>query len=425
LVYTARDPIVMGLGLAAIRDVASFLRNAEKDDLGKPNPVAGVVKFALLYGFSQGAAVLRTYLDRGFNEDEAHRQVFDGMQPERSARRNAIDVRFSQPGRLSGGTQHTEAQYPGSESPDTYGDILDPLTAIRAGILDRCKRSRTCPKILHTMGDNEYWESSGAQLTADPFGRFDLVLPDNVRIYQFASTQHGGFSPVAPLPTSTGICQFLPNPNSYHYHLRALLIALQQWVATGMPPPPSLYSRLDRKSLVPLANFVFPHNPLLPNPQPQTVFHKRQVFYRGPLYKDEDVSGIISVEPPILLAEYPASLVPQVDADGNGIDGLRTLTLQVPLGTYTGWNIRKDGFSGGDACDLAGSYFPFALTKTQRGGTGDPRPSLEERYATLANYTALATAAANTLVAQRLLLPSDAAAAIQSATKQAQKAGLN
>jgi hypothetical protein len=164
---------------------------------------------------------------------------------------------------------------------------------------------------------------------------------------------------------------------------------------------------------------------LLPNPQPQTVFHKRQVFYRGPHYKDEDVSGIISVEPPILLAEYPASLVPQVDADGNGIDGLRTLTLQVPLGTYTGWNIRKDGFSGGDACDLAGSYFPFALTKTQRGGTGDPRPSLEERYATLANYTALATAAANTLVAQRLLLPSDAAAAIQSATKQAQKAGLN
>jgi hypothetical protein len=425
LVYTARDPIVMGLGLAAIRDVASFLRNADKDDLGTPNPVAGVVKFALLYGFSQGAAVLRTYLDRGFNEDEAHRQVFDGMQPERSARRNAIDVRFSQPGRLSGGTQHTEAQYPGSESPDTYGDSLDPLTGSRGGLLDQCRRTATCPKIVHTMGDNEYWESSGAELTTDPFGRLDLALPDNVRIYQFASTQHGGFSPIAPLPTSTGICQFLPNPNSYTYHLRALLMALQQWVARGTPPPPSLYSRIDRKSLVPLANFVFPRNPLLPDPQLQTIFHKRQVFYRGPHYKTEDVSGIISVEPPILLSDYPAFLVPQVDADGNDIDGLRTLTLQVPLGTYTGWNIRKDGFSGGDACDLTGSYFPFALTKTQRGATGDPRPSLEERYATLANYTALATAAANTLVAQRLLLPSDAAAAIQSATKQAQEAGLN
>jgi hypothetical protein len=116
--------------------------------------------------------------------------------------------------------------------------------------------------------------------------------------------------------------------------------------------------------------------------------------------------------------------VPQVDADGNGIDGLRTLTLQVPLGTYTGWNIRRAGFGEGDACDLIGSYMPFALTKVQRGATGDPRSSLEERYGTPTNYTALAMAAANRLVAQRLLLSTDAAAAIQSATMQAQQAGL-
>jgi hypothetical protein len=424
LIYTARDPIVIGLGLAAIRDVASFFRYADIDDLGNPNPLAGAVKYALLYGFSQGAAVLRSYLSLGFNEDEAHRQVFDGMQPERSTRRNPINLRFSQPGRLSGGTQHTEAQYPGSDSPETYGDTLDLLAGIRGGLLDRCRRTGTCPKIVHTMGDNEYWESSGAGVTTDVFGRSDLALPDNVRIYQFASTQHGGFSPVAPLPTSTGICQFLPNPNSYTYHLRALLMALQQWVAFGTPPPPSMYSRIDRKTLVPLGKFVFPPNPLLPNPEPQAIFHRRQLFDRGPHYDADDVSGIVSVEPPNLLADYPAPLVPQVDADGNSIDGIRTLTLQVPLGTYTGWNIRREGFSAGDACDLVGSYLPFAVTKVQRGATGDPRLSLEERYGTLANYIALGTAAANSLVAQRLLLPSDANAAIQSATKQAQQAGL-
>ena len=367
---------------------------------------------------------MRSYLSLGFNEDEAHRQVFDGMQPERSTRRNPINVRFSQPGRLSGGTQHTEAQYPGSDSPNTYGDMLDLLPGIRGGLLDRCRRTGTCPKVVHTMGDNEYWESSGAGVTTDVFGRSDLSLPDNVRIYQFASTQHGGFSRVAPLPTSTGICQFLPNPNSYSYHLRGLLMALQQWVAFGTPPPPSMYSRIDRKTLVPLGKFAFPSNPLLRNPEPQAIFHRRQLFDRGPHYDADDVSGIISVEPPNLVADYPSPLVPQVDPDGNGIDGVRTLTLQVPLGTYTGWNIRGEGFSEGDACDLVGSYMPFPVTRVQRGATGDPRLSLEERYGTLANYTARATAAANSLVAQRLLLPSDADAAIRSVTNQAQQAGL-
>jgi len=274
------------------------------------------------------------------------------------------------------------------------------------------------------MSDYEYWQSSGAKLTTDSLGRFDLDIPANVRIYQFASTQHVGFSPLAGLPTSTGSCRFLPNPNSYDYHLRALLMALQQWVVLGTPPPPSIYSRIDRKTLVPLAGFRFPPNPLLQNPEPQAIFHERQVFDRGLHYDADDVSGIISIEPPILLAQYPTPLVPQVDADGNDIDGIRTLTLQVPLGTYTGWNIRSAGFSEGDACDLVGSYMPFAVTKAERGATGDPRPSLEERYGTLANYTVLATAAASKLVAQQLLLQSDAVAAVQSVTQQAQQAGL-
>ena len=421
LIYTARDPIVMGIGLAAIRDVADFLRNAQQDSQNNPNPLAGSLKFSLLNGISQSGRLLRTFLELGFNESEDHEQVFDGMQPHIGSLRNYINVRFSQPGRLAG-TQHTEKQYPGPESPLSYHQDHDHLTGITAGVLDQCQRTQTCPKIVHTMSDIEYWEASGAGDTTDSLGRRDLQLPKNVRVYEFSSTQHGGFSPVAPLPTSTGICQQLPNANSYTYNIRALLVALQQWVAAGKEPPPSLYSRIDENSLVPLSQFVFPTIPNVTGPQ--NVFNTRNVYDRGPQYVPEEVTGIISIEPPTQLARYSA-LVPRVNSDGNDVGGLRSLTLQVPLGTYTGWNVRAAGFSEGDACDLTGSYIPFALTKSQRTQNGDLRPSLQERYGTLAVYTKLATAAAEALVREGLLLSSDKAAAIQSATNQAQQAGLN
>src|SRR5215472_1789278 len=420
LIYTAKDPIVMGLGLAAIRDVAAFFRDAKQDDQGNANPLAGDLKYALLNGISQSGRLLRTYLALGFNEGESHEQMFDGMHPHIGSVRNYINIRFSQPGRLAG-TQHTEKQYPGPESPLTYGDANDPLTGESEGLLDRCRRTHTCPKIVHTMSDIEYWEASGAGDTTDPAGRRDIHIPDNVRIYEFSSAQHGGFSPVAALPTSTGICQQLPNANSYTYNIRALLVALQQWVATSREPPASLYSRIGRHTLVPLDEFEFPAIPNVTGPE--AIFNTRFLFDRGPGYDGDDVSGIIAVEPPKAIAAYPA-LVPEVDSDGNDIDGLRSITLQVPLGTYTGWNVRRAGFSEGDACDLTGSYIPFAASKAQRMQSGDSRPSLEERYGTLANYTALATAAADKLVAQRLLLAEDESAAIQSATNQAQQAGL-
>ena len=199
----------------------------------------------------------------------------------------------------------------------------------------------------------------------------------NVRIYQFSSNQHGGFSPVAPLPTSTGICEQLPDANTYTYNIRALLVALEEWVAQGTLPPDNRYSRLDRGSLVTLRRVAFPNIPGVTGPA--GIFNTRFAYYRGPQYDTDDLSGIIAVEPPIPLAEYP-SLAPQVDADGNDIDGLRSHILQAPLGTYAGWNVRAAGFSQGDACDLTGSYIPFAVTKAQRLASGDPRLSLQERY---------------------------------------------
>jgi hypothetical protein len=412
LIYTAKDPIVMGLGLAALRDVSAFFHNAATDDSGTANPLAGQITHTLLNGISQSGRLLRTYLDLGFNEDESGKQVFEGMQPHIGSLRNYINVRFSQPGRLAG-TQHTEKQYPGPESPLTYQPSFDPLTGQTSGIFDRCTQTGTCPKIVHTMTDIEYWEASGRGDTTDPLGTRDLSLPSNVRIYQFSSNQHGGFSPLAALPTSTGICEQLPDANTYTYNIRALLVALEQWVANGTLPPASLYSRLDHRSLVPLNQIRFPRIPGVTGPA--GIFNTHIVYYRGPRYDADDLSGIIAIEPPIPLVEYP-SLAPQIDVDGNDIDGLRSHILQAPLGTYTGWNVRAAGFSQGDACDLTGSYIPFAATKAQRKASGDPRLSLQERYGSTAGYVAAVTAAVNSLVSQRLMLASDASGAISNAT---------
>jgi hypothetical protein len=412
LIYTAKDPIVMGLGLAALRDVSAFFHNVATDDSGTANPLAGQITHTLLNGISQSGRLLRTYLDLGFNEDESGKQVFEGMQPHIGSLRNYINVRFSQPGRLAG-TQHTEKQYPGPESPLTYQPSFDPLTGQTSGIFDRCTQTGTCPKIVHTMTDIEYWEASGRGDTTDPLGTRDLSLPSNVRIYQFSSNQHGGFSPVAALPTSTGICEQLPDANTYTYNIRALLVALEQWVANGTLPPASLYSRLDHRSLVPLNQIRFPRIPGVTGPA--GIFNTHIAYYRGPRYDADDLSGIIAIEPPIPLVEYP-SLAPQIDVDGNDIDGLRSHILQAPLGTYTGWNVRAAGFSQGDACDLTGSYIPFAATKAQRKASGDPRLSLQERYGSTAGYVAAVTAAVNSLVSQRLMLASDASGAISNAT---------
>jgi hypothetical protein len=412
LIYTAQNPFVMGLGLAALRDVSAFFHNAKTDDNGTPNPLAGQIKYTLFNGISQSGRLLRTFLELGFNEDESGKQVFEGMQPHIGSVRNYLNVRFSQPGRLAG-TQHTEKQYPGPDSPLTYEPTFDPFTGETSGLLDRCTKTNTCPKIVHTMSDIEYWEASGRGDTTDPLGKYDLKLPSNVRIYEFSSNQHGGFSPVAPLPTSTGICEQLPDANTYTYNIRALLVALEEWVANGTLPPPSLYSRIDHGSLVPPDQVNFPQIPGVTGPA--GILNTRFFYFRGPQYDTDDLSGIIAVEPPIPLVEYPA-LVPQGNADGNDIDGLRSHILQAPLGTYVGWNVRAAGFSQGDACDLTGSYIPFAVTKAQRLASGDPRLSLQERYGNTAGYVSAVTAAVNSLVGQRYMLASDAAGAIANAT---------
>ena len=119
------------------------------------------------------------------------------------------------------------------------------------------------------------------------------------------------------------------------------------------------------------------------------------------------------VDPPARIDNFYGALVCAVDADGNEVAGLPLPPIAVPLGTYTGWNVYRA--QPGELADRDGSLIPFARTKEERDAAGDPRPSLAERYGTREAYVAKIEAAAAALVAERLLLPADAAAYVKAA----------
>jgi hypothetical protein len=426
LVYTAKNPTVTGIGFAATRDFVSFLRGGNGDDdhgrkgstAGPPptNPLDSSVDHAIIYGSSQSGRWIRTFLELGFNEGSDHERVFEGAIPHKASNRGAFNVRFAQPTRLSG-TEHTEKQFPGQESPQSWGDTYDPIARIFAGQLDRCRKSDTCPKITATETDTEYWQALMALNTTDANGNRDFDIPSNVRIYHFAGTQHGGGDPLnqppTVLPNPPNNCQLPSNSNPFIPAQRALLVALQRWITHGKEPPRSLYPTIARGSLVPVSQIIVPYIPAV-NFTLAGLYAQRLHLDRGPDFDERDVSGVMD-EPPAVGAAY-AALAPQVDSDGNDIDGLRNTNTQVPLGTYTGWNIRTAGFSEGDSCDLTGAFIPFFKTKAQRDAAGDPRLSLAERYPT---HAAKVTAAANQLVKQRLLLQRDADLIISQANDAA------
>ena len=200
LLYTAKNPMVMGLGFAATRDFNSFLRNGDQDhqrqgrkrgaDPELLNPLGDGIENAIIYGSSQSGRWIRTFIQLGFNQDEKRRQVFEGAIPHKASNRGPFNIRFAQPTRLSG-TQHTEAQYPGSESPQTWDVSFDPLSGIRAGQLERCRRTHTCPKITHTNTDTEWWQADMSLNTTDSFGRHDVL--DSARGPDLSALRHAAW----------------------------------------------------------------------------------------------------------------------------------------------------------------------------------------------------------------------------------------
>jgi len=398
LVYIGKDPKVMGIGFAATRDLVAFLRSS-----APTNPLAGGVRNTIGFGISQSGRFLRTFMELGFNEDEKGKRVFDGLDPDIASYRISLNIRFAQPTRLAG-TQHTEKQFPGQESPTTWGDTYDRFAHIDGGLLDRCRRSDTCPNVFNTVSSTEYWQAGMSFTTADVDAHDDLEIPDNVRIYLFASAQHGGSQP-AVAASQNPVCEQLSNINSYTYNFRALFLALRDWVVHGKEPPRSQYPTLHRRTLVPAQRVAFPR---IPGVIYVRGFNSRQVLDRGSGFDAADESGVMD-EPPAVRFTYP-ELLPQVDADGNDVDGVRSTQVRVPLGTYSGWNTRRVNFGNPDLCDLSGQYIPFAVHKADR--KGDPRRSVEERYGSKAGYMVRVRDAVEDQVDEGVLLPDDAATII-------------
>jgi hypothetical protein len=406
LIYTAKNPTVLGLGFAAIRDLASFLRN----DMSAGNPLAGSIQKAIMYGVSQTGRSVRTYLDLGFNEDEDHKVVFEGMNPHIATARIPLNVRFGAPGRAAG-TQHQEKQFPGSDAPLSWADSFDPLTGENHGILDRCVASHTCPNIFQTVSGTEYWQSAMSNDTTDSSARRDLPIPTNIRIFYLSSTQHGGASVTASPETDTrSYCQYLLNINPYIYNTRALITDLTAWVVNDTSPPSSRYPTVSDGTLA-LANRI--GFPKIPGVNFSALYNTRLFLYRGQQFDFVDMSGILT-EPPIEVAPYNV-LVPRVDSDGLDVAGVRSVAVSAPIGTNVPWNYRATGFGEGDLCDLSGSFFAFPRTQADRIASGDPRLSLQERYVDHQGYVDAVTAAADELVANRLLLSADADSIIATA----------
>ena len=411
LVFTAKDPLVLGIGFAATRDLNSFLRYSEKDDTGAANPVANRIKWALSQGNSQSGNFIRTFIHLGFNQDEAGRIVWNGANPHIAARQMALNFRFAVPGGAA------ELYQPGSEGVLWWSDYADTARhRPTAGLLDRCRASNTCPKILETFGGLEFWYLRESPNLVGTDAKADIPLPSNVRRYFFPGTTHGGgrggFSVAPAVPA--GSCLLPPNPNPEAPTMRALMVALVDWVTKGTEPPPSRYPRLDRGELAVAtkAGIGFPDIPGVPSPD--GIVNAAMDFDFGPDFRYNDLSGVVTKQPPDVRGVIP-TLVPKVNADGSDIGGVPSVLRQAPLGSYISWNVTARGYNKGKACGLNGSYIPFANSKTERIASGDPRLSLEERYADHAGYVTRVTAAAAQAVAERFLLPEDADAMVREA----------
>ena len=388
-VYEAEGSPVAGLGLAAIRDFASYLKfgatGGEQTLRDRPALVQRVIGF----GYSQSARLLREFVRDGFNQDERGRQAFDGlMVASAGAGGGSFNHRFAMPGQA--GNSVLSVLRPVD---------LPPFTD--AGLLARARADGVVPKIVYTFSSTEYWARAGSLTHTTDDGLADLPPDPSSRLYLLSGTPHAS-GPLPPL-RDTGSQRFRHDLNfaEQRWALRALLMALDEWVRLGTEPPPSRYPTIARRELVAREQVAFPRVPSLPFAE-----------YLPPVWhmdfgRDYDATRVITREPPALGAPYRV-LVPQVDADGNDLGGIALPEVAVPLGTHTGWNVTEPQLAGlRYLAGLVGSFVPFARTREARLASGDARPSIAERYTSQQDYLTRVDRAAQRLVQQRFLLPGD------------------
>jgi len=412
LQYTVKDPLVLGIGLAATRDLGAFFRYEAADSAGTPNPVAGKITHAISEGSSQSGTFLKLSLLLGFNQDERGRIVWDGMNPHIAARFTDLNRRFAFPGGL---VWPLELGHEGPVWWTPWQDTARHRPA--ASLLDRCRATGTCPKIVETFGSAEMWGLRQSFTLVGTTAKADIPIPENVRRYYFASVSHGGgpggFSVVTnPAPT----CELTTNPAPVGPMRAALMKRLTEWVTNGSPMPANKYPTLADGTLVPNTKSAMNFPSIPGKPSPEGLQHPLVNYDLGPHFRYNDQSGV-AMKLPLVKGTLP-QLVVRVDADGNEVGGIRSPLLMAPLGTYTGWNVTKSGVHKGNLCiggSPIGGFIPFAKTKAERTASADPRLSLEERYKDHGGYVMAVKAAADTLVRDGYLLAEDAATMISQA----------
>jgi hypothetical protein len=352
-VYTAKDPTVAGLGMAAVRDYVSYIKQR------------GEVKRAIGAGISQSGRLLRTFIADGFNGDEQGKKVFDGVWAHVAGGGHGdFNQRFAQASRTSG--QFSGVDFPTDLPPFHPDELL--AKSVKAGV---------APKLLLSNGSHEYWGRAASLNHISEDGKRDVGQSPDVRIYYVAGTQHGaggGPNPLVQNPT---------NPMDWSFFQRAMVVAMNKWVTDGTAPPASVFPRIDKDQLVAASALRFPRIPGV------------NVVKEAYAPKRPD-SGV-----------YPA-LVPQVNADGNETSGIQLPELRFPLATYMGWNLRSPSIgSPTEQYPLIGSMIAFPRTRAEREKSGDPRLSIEERYKDEQEYLGKIESAARELAKQRFLLEAD------------------
>lgn len=435
LIYQAKNPIVMGLGFATTRDLASFLRNETSDDAGTANPVGPGIRRAYAAGGSQTGGYLRDYIYLGFNEDEWGRKVFDGIIPWIAGTdRVFINVRFADPNTYSEqDRQHNYLQ--SSYPPFTYAVTTDPLSGIHDGIM---RRPHTDPLVMQVDSQSEFWQLHGSLNVVNGLGH-PVPIPNNVRLYFVGNTAHAFISGsfLYPTPGTAPLCAN-PTPGSgiNWETLRATLRNIDLWADgrrkgkhegdrddddhgkddqgdddQGVSPPRSNYPSLLDGTLVTLSEAAAAF-PAIPNVSFPTVYDTYELLDFGPLFGSH--GGILTTVPPLNGPSYAVRL-PKSDRDGIDLAGVHQIESRAPLGTSTGWNLRSPAHRAPNLCVLTGSYFPFATTKAERLLSGDPRRSLQERYGNHDGFVNAVKKAAHELVKERFLLEVDADTDIRAA----------
>ena len=394
-VYRASGSPVAGLGLAAIRDFASYLKFGAEGAILRDTPATQ--QRVIGYGYSQSGRFLREFVRDGFNADERGRPAFDGLMiSSAGAGGGSFNHRFAMPGQAG----------------NSVLSVLRPVDLppfIDEGLLAKARRARVTPKIFYTFSSTEYWARAGSLTHTSDDGRADVPLAPTSRLYFLAGTPHS----MGGLPLSKGRDQFRQFVNfaEQRWVTRALLLELDAWTRSDREPPASQYPAIAKGELVPLEDVHFPKVPSFPF----TTYMPR--VWRMDYGREYSTTRVITIEPPQTGEPYRV-LVPQVNSDGNDVAGIRLPEVAVPIGTYTGWNVTVPQLSElRYLSGLVGGFEPFARTKEQRLANGDTRLSIAERYSGRPDYLVKVRRAADDLVRQRFLRVEDVPAVLQAAER--------